>query len=113
MGEKKNMEKEKKQVRHVWRYVFIGLALGAANVGTLWLSMVYTLRNGLFGPSPWYDWPVVLVLIFGPCVGWLVWNVRHAVRLGGPVGRRIFDAVMYVSAMGAGFAICWLALMAA
>ena len=98
-----------------WKLIFAGMSLGAANLATGWLAVIWALRNGIWGPSPWYDTPIVLALMLGPAAGWCIWLARKAWKprgSGGPVLIKILHGVIYVSSLPAGFALAFMVLFA-
>lgn len=95
-----------------WKRILAGLMAGAANFATFFLAMAFGLRNGLGGPSYWYDMPVVLALIFLPCLAWTAYLIRAGVRsrgIGRPLAAKVLHGIVYWSSQPAGFAMAFLA----
>ena len=97
------------------RRIFAGMALGAVNLATGWLAVIWALRNGILGPSSWYDMPIVLALMLGPAAGWCIWLARKAWKSrgsGGSVLIKVLHGVAYVSSLPAGSALAFMVLSA-
>lgn len=91
-----------------WGRTRLGLLTGAANFATFMIAAAWALRNGLSGPSYWYDMPVVLALIFLPPIAWLAHIARLAVKSRGdgkPAGMKVLHGIVYLSAEPAGFGL--------
>lgn len=93
-----------------WKRVLAGMAMGGLSFWTGYWSLLYAWRNGLFAPSPWYDFPICMALIFGPGAVWcgyLIFKTYKKAKSGTASGRHILHGVIYLSSMPAGTAIMW------